>query len=563
MKYKNIINAIMLLILILTCSKSKKEEEKFVTDTDITFKGFDPDKTIIDSSGVEILSNRLIIKGKDEVTKDSIDSIAKSINGEIVGIVPELNLYEIEFQESSADDIENKIIELKGNEEIEDVFKDTIFYTDATNDFENNPGLWGYNIIQLGQGLTYYTSLVQEVTVAVIDTGVDIKNIDLDNNISQLSKYNFATGDTDMVDVTGHGTRVAGIIGAENNLQSGTNGIDNFNGIAYRAKILPLTVFRLDKNQKPKVSHFAIVQAVNHAKKVGAKIINISGGAYFDWTNAVFYGALKLATLDAYNNNVTIIAAAGNDNKDAKEFFPSSFPFVISVGAVDAPDGSKRASYSNFSQNDDQSVLSLVAPGSGIISTVPIVGLDTNCTPTVSSCSGTSFAAPFVSGLAAMILSLKPSLTPAQVEQTMRDTAENITVSYPDNSQHTWKRINAYNAVRCVVEGVCQQSTTCTSLPCEVWNKTYDSGYGDGSYGIAVDGSGNVYITGYSYNGTNDDYRTIKYDTNGNIIWNKTYNSGYGDGSYGIAVDASGNVYVTSYSYNGTNSDFRTIKYRQ
>jgi uncharacterized delta-60 repeat protein len=102
--------------------------------------------------------------------------------------------------------------------------------------------------------------------------------------------------------------------------------------------------------------------------------------------------------------------------------------------------------------------------------------------------------------------------------------------------------------------------------PVEVWNEVYDSGDSDKAQGVAVDSDGNVYVTGYSANGTDDDYRTIKYDSDGNILWNKVYdsggyNSGYDDQAYGVAVDTLGNVYVTGHSANGTDDYFRTIKY--
>jgi len=98
-------------------------------------------------------------------------------------------------------------------------------------------------------------------------------------------------------------------------------------------------------------------------------------------------------------------------------------------------------------------------------------------------------------------------------------------------------------------------------IPVIVWNKIYDSGSNDEAHGIAVDVLGNVYVTGRSFNGTNYDFRTIKYDANGNILWNKTYAIGPYNLATGIAVDGSGSVYVTGWSGNGTNSDFRTIKY--
>jgi len=99
------------------------------------------------------------------------------------------------------------------------------------------------------------------------------------------------------------------------------------------------------------------------------------------------------------------------------------------------------------------------------------------------------------------------------------------------------------------------------SPPGVAWQKRYDGGNDDRAYGIAVDPSGNVYVTGYSNNGVNLDYLTIKYDSNGDTVWKKIYNNGNNDEGKGIAVDPSGNVYVTGYSNNGTNNDYFTIKY--
>ncbi len=97
-----------------------------------------------------------------------------------------------------------------------------------------------------------------------------------------------------------------------------------------------------------------------------------------------------------------------------------------------------------------------------------------------------------------------------------------------------------------------------------LWMRAYDNGSVDYGYAIAVDGSGNVYVTGGSRRSgySDDDYATIKYDADGNEKWVKRYNYANGaDYGYAIAVDGSGNVYVTGASFNGNNMDYATIKY--
>lgn len=96
-----------------------------------------------------------------------------------------------------------------------------------------------------------------------------------------------------------------------------------------------------------------------------------------------------------------------------------------------------------------------------------------------------------------------------------------------------------------------------------IWNKTFNGGSTDRAYGVAVDGVDNVYVTGTRIPASgNSNYTTIKYNSSGSVIWTKDYdNSGNGESGESVAVDSSGNVYVTGISTNGVNGDFATVKY--
>jgi hypothetical protein len=96
----------------------------------------------------------------------------------------------------------------------------------------------------------------------------------------------------------------------------------------------------------------------------------------------------------------------------------------------------------------------------------------------------------------------------------------------------------------------------------EVWNKTFDGSIEDEAYSVAIDQQGNVYLAGYSMNSTKD-FTTVKYSDAGILQWNATYDSGYDDVGRGVAVNEgfTSYVYVTGYSHNGSNDDFLTIKY--
>ncbi|WP_322726237.1 type VII secretion-associated serine protease mycosin, partial [Streptomyces spongiae] len=235
------------------------------------------------------------------------------------------------------------------------------------------------------------------VTVAVIDTGVDDSNPQLSEAMASGGKDFVGKGDG-TEDIEGHGTRVAGIIAARP--MKGTG----FEGIAPKAKILS---FRYTGGEEKEGNSETMSDAIRAAVAKGAKIINISSDTANKQDNAGLAGAVA----DAVNSGALVVAAAGNDGADGNQAdtYPASYPGVLAVAASDRND--ERAF---FSQAGD--FVDVAAPGVGMVSTVPKSG---QCTA-----DGTSFAAPYVAGVAALLKQKHPTWKADQIATRIEETAQ-------------------------------------------------------------------------------------------------------------------------------------------
>jgi thermitase len=247
----------------------------------------------------------------------------------------------------------------------------------------------------------------------VLDTGVDPTHPDIKDNL--IEGWNFVDKNNDTTDLDGHGTMVASIIAAVANNSIGIV------GVAPGVNIRPLKVLTSEGGNWVDLD-LAILYAVNH----GAKIITMSLGGQYSLLGA----ATELAINYAYQQGCILIAAAGNDNT-SQPFYPAAYDKVIAVSAINQSD--QKASFSNFG-----SYIDLCAPGVSILSTL-ING-------TYAYGSGTSFAAPFVAGVAALLLSKHPNLTPQEVAETLYNQAEDLGESGWDE-YYGWGLVNAYLTV--------------------------------------------------------------------------------------------------------------------
>jgi hypothetical protein len=251
------------------------------------------------------------------------------------------------------------------------------------------------------------------VNVAIVDSGIDTTHPDLAPNISSLSTDIAAPG-TALADSTGHGTAIAGIIGA-------TKNDVGMHGVAYNATLIAIRADDVDGSGT--FSEQNVAAGIDYATNHGAHVINLSLGS-----SAPNGPLLKTAINRATANGVVIVAAAGNDGNSVDPNFPAGFAgtptgnsALIAVGAVDQ--NNVIASFSN--RCGAAANFCLVAPGVDIVTTGNGGGYVTG--------SGTSFSTPHVSGAAALLIQLFPNLTAQKIVQILLTSATDLGVAGVDS----------------------------------------------------------------------------------------------------------------------------------
>jgi subtilisin family serine protease len=368
---------------------------------------FIPSGQITHASQVKATKSRytegeVIVKYKDSNLKASNSKVMyKSYSLETKQKLDSDNLEVVKLPKGVT--VDAAVQELKKDKTIESVQPNYIYhFADIPND-QYASMQWGLQDIGMDKAWNI-TQGSSNARIGVIDSGIDINHPDLKDNIwtnpgeiagngvdddnngyvDDINGWDFYNNDAKVFDPVNddlHGTHVAGIIAAE------INGIGTV-GIAPKVKIVPLKVLGQDGGDTTDV-----IKAINYAKKLGIKIINCSfGGSSFD-------NALKDAM---QNSGILFVAAAGNDglNTDISPVYPACYnlPNIISVAAVD-----NKGSLADFS-NYGASSIDVAAPGVNILSTIPAALTNSNNYASAYAFeSGTSMAAPFVTGIAALL----------------------------------------------------------------------------------------------------------------------------------------------------------------
>jgi thermitase len=346
----------------------------------------------------------------------AVSALAAQTGLAVQGTIPQLGIVVVDAPEAgTGEELAAAAATLETNPAIEWAEPNYTFKLDATpNDpyYQTNQASY-LSRLEMPAAWVYTTGR-SDVVIAVIDTGVNLNHPDLaagiwtnpgeipDNGIDDdtngfiddVHGWNFADGTNTIYDNHGHGTHVAGIAAARINNSIGIA------GMAGGATIMPLDVFPLPAYG----TYEDLIRAIIYATDNGARVINMSLGA-------TSYSLGEEAAVDyAWNRGVVVVAAAGNNNNNAYHY-PAAHHNAIAVAATTASD--TRAGFSTYGDFID-----VAAPGVGVYSTLTSGGY--------GPMNGTSMASPHVAGLAALLFSLDPRLTNAQVRALIETNVDDL-----------------------------------------------------------------------------------------------------------------------------------------
>ncbi|MFH2106991.1 MAG: S8 family serine peptidase [Candidatus Micrarchaeota archaeon] len=482
-----------------------------------------------DENGTYYMATRFIVAFKEEIyISDS--EVEGLTGGRITGKIPGLNAYQVEVAKEKLD---KAIGEVRKDARVNYSMRNSFLKLDTTLDNYDckkedgsscghtlNSGLWWKDSIQLKESydlLEQRAIPLKRVTVVVLDSCFYLDHPDLKGQ-SVPSMYHWDVADStsnkpdsnvscDDVDVHlkdkdgnpildqdgnqiknpsySHGTVVTGLIAASNNGQY-------FNGVAFNAKILPIKVVQSKSpyaydylTLATLIDLFAASGTLDYLtssvlEPLNIKVVNMSFGGY---TEEPLLGD---AISHLSQKGVIFVASAGNNSKDLKteKHYPSSYPYVISVGATenigggyrraqwpltDPKTGKSAIQNSNYSSEDNLKDLTISAPGTNISGISPLLSDTIDKLYTIDH-KGTSVAAPLTSGLVALMAQVKPDLTYDEAVQYLRQGAEDIPLDVQGNATIdpnpalVWKRINAFKTLQTMLDEPNALQLSCNTL---------------------------------------------------------------------------------------------------
>ncbi len=417
---------------------SKKETNKYKNYTISDFPEIDC-KSVIDLTS----SSNELLKNENNNSNEQVLIDSKKFN----------RILCLELSQKSK---ENVLIGIKELEKRKEILSAEPCYFVETMAIPNDSRIseqWGLSNANVYQSWDISQN-ANQVIVGVLDTGIDASHSDLTNNIYRESNHNlettlhrdFTTGvesGTEIlepIDSNGHGTHVAGIIGACGNNNMGIS------GVCWNVKLVSLKVL----NSEGEGDIAWIVNAINYAASNNIPILNCSLGS------PIRSAALENA-IESYQGLLVCAAGNSNQNIDNTPLYPAAYNFdnIISVGAIDS--NNSRSDWDSFknlwglfgssASNYGATSVDIYAPGTDILSTIPNNKYEKK--------SGTSMAAPFVTGCAALLLASNCKLTTQELKNAIINGATEITISIPGsgcsgNQNSSVLKLNVFESIKLI-----------------------------------------------------------------------------------------------------------------
>jgi thermitase len=363
---------------------------------------------IIPKVELDFVPGRVLIKFRSEVGLDHARQIIAALGARDANEIPEIGVHVLELPYQASEVAFIRAFQSRPEVEFAEVDRLLPAQQMLPNDpLYDNPNSWSLTKIDAVDAWAINTGS-SNLIIAILDTGIDATHPDLASQM--VPGWNIYNNNSDTRDVYGHGTAVAGSAAAASNNAIGVA------SVAWGCRIMPVRI----SDSTGMASESAIANGLSWAANHGARVANIS---YYITGSRTISTAAK----SFQSKGGVVIAAAGNYG--ISETIGDD-PYVITVGATDPSD----LLYSWSSRGNN---LDVVAPGN-VYTTMNGGGY--------GSGGGTSFAAPAVAGVAALILSTNPQLTAQQVQTILKVSADDLGATGWD-STYGYGRLNAGRAV--------------------------------------------------------------------------------------------------------------------
>lgn len=423
--------------------------------------------------GISYVDDQMVVMFADGVSESRRDEVLKTVEGTVIGELNTLDLVQVQVEVRSYKELTQKCEQLMEYEEVLDV---SIDYVTEEEEDVNDPFQtpeeeyalswqksggrnWWLKMIEAPEAWKYSAQL-QECKVGIVDVGFCVDHEDLVENIVDYKSMTNSAMDASQK--SAHGTHVAGIIGAQ-----ADNGV-GIAGINPKAKLYLRST--CDGNTGMQTTSSAYAAVTDLVENQGVKVVNLSMGRQISVEKvptSAKTAAKVIGKLLDKGYDFLLVQSAGNDGVDS--VLNGKFASITSDTEVDGhtieevqahkiivgnmtadkklyrymknrSDGTQVESGSNYGANVD-----IVAPGKSIYSCATV----TDGVSTYQNKTGTSMAAPMVTGVASLVWSADPSLTAAEVKQIVLDQTEQVAISdFSNDTVESYKVVNAKLAVR-------------------------------------------------------------------------------------------------------------------